>query len=207
MRRLLQMLAIALVSMHAVAADARDPVEYRIVALDAFMQEPALRDIPFGVPVPVEYEAVALDDAPVSYVYWMRESDAPRARKTGDLPGKAGHMYGKVSLDVGYDKEEDLFLGAEEAESLARAHEIFTDLKIERFDHPSYPALVFSATIGESNRRVYAVYVATGIGSNTVYIALRPKGNKREVGEFLWAELRRGLLASNYVPRPAVLGD
>jgi hypothetical protein len=104
-------------------------------------------------------------------------------------------MYGKISLDVGYDKARDIFIGVEEPETLKAAKAAFADVKIERLKAGGHPALLIQMRQRQTNKTMYALYIALGIETNTVYIALRPPNNSSEVGQFIWETLKKNLVA------------
>jgi hypothetical protein len=174
-------------------SQARDPVELKSIPLDSFMQNSLAVSIPLSIPVPVAYEAATLRGSPVGYSYWMNPQDAKSVEKTGDLPAKNGYMYGKVSLDVGYDKSKDIFIGAEDPQSIEKAKTVFSDVKIERLKVADHAVLLVTMSQKQTGKFAYAMYVATGIDTNTVYVAFRPAGNSGEIGEFVWSALRQKL--------------
>jgi hypothetical protein len=57
--------------------------------------------------------------------------------------------------------------------------------------------LVLTFTDPRSHKRAYAMYVATNIETNVVYVAFRPPANSSEIGDFVWEALRRNVKESN----------
>lgn len=178
---------------------AREPLELKTVSLTEFMQDNLPTPIALPVPVPNDYEPASTPDAPLGYSYWMRPKDAQKASRTGKLPSKNGYMYGKISLEVGYDKDSDMFIGAEDPGFLSQAKSTFTSLTMERCRFESYPVLLFTAEMPGSRNLVYAAYVATGIDTNTVYLAVRPPKNSRAIGDQIFRALKASLSACSAV--------
>lgn len=173
-----------------------EPAPLKTVPLGDFMQNQLRVPIGLPLPVPAEYEPAKLAAARVSYSYWMRPEDAEKANASGSLPADNGFMYGKISLDVGYDRAKDLFIGAEEPESIAKARKVFSAIELERYRFGEHAVLLMTLAAPESNKLVYAMYVATNIETNVVYVALRPANDSREVGDQVWASLKASLVKS-----------
>ena len=83
---------LLLIFVFAMDALARDPVELRSIAFDEFMQQTLEVRIPLTIPVPAEYVAFDVEDAPEEESYWLRKSDARRLRDSGQLPKRGRIM-------------------------------------------------------------------------------------------------------------------
>ena len=178
---------------------AREPVELKMVSLTEFMQDGVAAPTELPIPVPKDYEPASIPDAPVGYSYWMRAKDVQKANRTGDLPSKNGYMYGKISLDVGYDKDSDIFVGAEDPQSISQAKSAFATFAIERCRFENYPVLLLTAEAPGSKNLLYAVYVASGIDTNTVFLGIRPPNNSRAIGDQIFSALKDSLSACSTV--------
>ena len=181
------------------ASLASNTLKLKTVKLTTFMQDQIAEPIALPIPVPSDYEPASTPDAPVGYSYWMRAKDARKAIRTGNLPSKNGYMYGKISLDVGYDKDSDLFVGAEDPASIAQARASFLSLTIERCRFGKHPVLLLTSEEPGSGKVLYAMYVAMGIETNTIYLAIRPPNNSRTVGDQIFSALKGSLSACSAI--------
>lgn len=193
-KHLLLLFTIILASPSSFAGES---LQLKTVSLTAFMRDELAAPIALPIPVPSDYEPASTPNAPIGHSYWMRPKDAKKATSTGNLPSKNGYMYGKISLDVGYDKDSDIFVGIEDPGSISRAKSSFSSLAIERCRFEDHPVLLLKAEI--SGKLVYAAYVATGIDTNTVYLAIRPEKNSRAVGDQIFNALKGSLSACSAV--------
>jgi hypothetical protein len=188
------LIAFAVVSGVSSVCPASDEINTKTVTVDVFMQGNVLGGINVPVIVPSEFEPAILPKANLGYSYWMRPEDVTHANASGQLPGQHGYMYGKLSPNVGYDARRDLFVGLEDPEALAKAKAQMPSLAIERYRFGAHPIVLFSFTSEDRKKFAYAMYVATNIDTNVVYIALRPPGNSQEVGEQIWNRLKASLV-------------
>jgi hypothetical protein len=172
---------------------AKTDVPVKQVTLDAFMQGNVMGGINVPVLIPADFEPAELQKANFGYSYWMKPADVAAANATGDLPGQSGYMYGKISPNVGYDAQRDFFIGLEEPASLAIANTQMKEFKLGRYRYGSYAIALMSFSAGDNKGYVYAMLVATNIDTNVVYIALRPPGDSKEVGEQIWNQLKASL--------------
>lgn len=189
MKTLALSLCLLLVPCWSLPSNAAE-VPLKTVTLDAFMQGMVMGGISVPVVVPSAYEPAVLPKANVGYSYWMKPEDVAASNATGDLPGHNGYMYGKLSPNVGYDAQRDLFIGLEEPASIEKAKRQMADLVIERYRSGPYAIVLMSFATPDRKTVVYSMYVATNISTNVVYIALRPPGNSAEAGEKIWHELK-----------------
>ena len=176
-------LALAFLSAGVSPAVCAEQAEYRLVSLDKFMRLDIAGTTAISIPVPAEYDAVNLPEAPFGYSYWMRPSDAEAVVATGDLPAKHGYMYGKTSLDVGFDAEQGIFLGAEDQRSRDRAKQYFSKLQIKRADICDHPVLLVKLREKGSKKYVFAAYISPDSDMNVFYIAVRPANNSKKIGD------------------------
>jgi len=174
---------------------ANDTLKLKTVELTIFMQGQLAKPIALPIPVPSDYESATIPDAPISYAYWMRPRDVEKTIRTGNLPSNNGYMYGKISLDVGYDKDSDLFIGFDDPKSIAQVRASFLSLTIERCHFKEHPVLLLKAAAPSSGNMVYAMYLATKIETNTIYLAIRPPQNSRYVGDQIFDALKGSLSA------------
>jgi hypothetical protein len=181
----------------AASARAADPIATKSVPLDEFMHGQLNVAIKLPVTVPEEYEWAALSGVPASYSYWMRAEDVVGAASSGDLPAEHGYMYGKISLDVGYDRRKKQFVGVEDRSTMEQIRSAFPSVELNRFMYGEYPVLLLTMSDPSSGKAIYAMYVALNEGTNTVYVAFRPPQNSKQTGDYLWSVLKESLAKSN----------
>ena len=168
---------------------------FKNLPLHDFMQGKLEGRYPLVVPVPVEYEAVLLEQASFSYAHWMRSEDAQTANETGELPAENGFSYGTISLGVGYDQEEDIFVGIEDPQFSKQIKQHLDDVLVERRWACDHALLLLKGTMKTNGAHIYSLYFATNISTNTVYVVFRPANNNKKVGDAYWRELLDGLEA------------
>lgn len=190
------MLAGVLFSANACAGEC---IASHPIAFDTFMADAANVHADLILRVPDGFEHASLGEDADDHAYWMRPDAVRRARSSGDLPIASGYMYGKVSLDVGYDRGRNVFIGAEDLRATLE-QEGFDVTAIRRADRNGHALLFVRASHRESRKPVYGLYVATGIDTTAVYLAWRPPGNDRRIGDCFWDAFEETVLAS----RPAV---
>lgn len=156
-------------------------VPFKRLSIDAFYDS-AVVPLPLSIEIPAEYVHAPDLPVPLTYSYWMRPADVQQAAQ-GSLPADNGYVYGKVSLDVAYDAARDSF-GDEDLEAqLAAAGARLSGKK--RHKVARYPTLVMQITASNGNV-VCAMYIATLVSTNVLYIAYRPAGNNAALcGRFL----------------------
>lgn len=147
---------------------------FKRVPLDQFYAG-KISTMPLSIELPSEYDYADQLKVPVTYAYWMRRQDMGRAAQ-GSLPSGNGYIYGKVSLDVGYDAATESF-GEENIEAQLKQAGIEI-LNKKRYEVAGYPALNMEIR-APNGSLVCAMYVATLVSSNTLYIGYRPAGNDR----------------------------
>jgi hypothetical protein len=101
---------------------------------------------------------------------------------------------------VGYDPARGLFFGGGEgdedetgmAAGYARAG--VEDVAVDRYDVAGVPVLFVEGRQGD--RRITMCYIATGIGTNVVFLFYVHPTPYREVDGQRWGEMRRAILSS-----------
>lgn len=196
-RRGLMTLAGLLLSANACAGEC---IASHPIAFDAFMVDAVSVDAALTLRVPEGFRHAALGEEHEGYAYWMRSDAARRARGSGELPVDSGYMYGKVSMDVGYDRERDVFIGAEDLRSTLEDAG-FEVLDIERTARNGHALLFLRVVQREGRKPIYALYAATGRDTTVVYLAWRPPGNDSRIGDCFWSAFRETVMSSAPVAR------
>jgi hypothetical protein len=190
MKNLIFALCAALAVLTAAAGNASE-IAVKQVTLDEFMQGHVMGNIQVPVIVPKEFEPAKLPKANFGYSYWMKPGDVSASNTSGDLPETNGYMFGTLSPNVGYDDRRNIFIGLEDSDSIAQAKKILSELKLERYKFGKHAVVLLSFSM--NGKRAYSMYVATNIDTNVVYIAIRPAGNSREIGDSIWNQLKKSL--------------
>lgn len=199
-RRLIRPVPLAIAGLLASgSALADDCIASRPIAFDAFMPDRLPRPVALTLRVPGAYRHAAMGEDYEEYAHWMRPADARRARRSGDLPVANGFMYGKVSLDVGYDAERDVFIGAEDIETELRKAG-YDGVRTEKIERNGHALLFVEAIERKENKPLYSLFVATGPGTTVVFIAWRPPDNDRRIGDCFWKAFR-DTVSSSKSPR------
>ncbi|TNC99076.1 MAG: hypothetical protein FD121_485 [Gallionellaceae bacterium] len=180
---------LSLIASIAIAGE--DTVSFKTVPLDEFMQKQLAIKLPIPIPVVEAYQESKLPGASVGYSYWMQPEDVEAVKTTGDLPSEHGYMYGKITQSVGYDKSKDIFIGVEDPQSLAKAKSYFATLTLERYQFDGHAILLVKMASADAKKIAYAMYIATNLETNVVYIALRPPRNSEEVGDALFESAKK----------------
>lgn len=175
----------------SLATAAEDTASFKTVQLDEFMQYQLSIKLPVPIPVVETYQVSKLSGAPVGYSYWMRPEDVEAVKTSGDLPAEHGYMYGKVTQSVGYDKSEDIFIGVEDPQSLAKAKSFFPTLTLERYQFDGHAILLVKMASVDAKKIAYAIYIATNLDTNVVYVALRPARNSEEAGDAFFESAKK----------------
>lgn len=165
----------------------------REVSFDAFMAGGVSTHVPLTLRVPEGLAHARLLQAPETYAYWMTPEAATRAARSGDLDG-VEYLYGKLSLDVGYDRERAAFVDGEgravgrmiHARGLGRVQQVATQ---------GHAILFVEIAPGAGERPVYAAYVALNVGTNAAYLAYRPAADDPDAGACVWRAIKAALVA------------
>ena len=187
--------ALLLVSVQARATECASGTTVRF---DEFMQAQVLATVPLDVLVPEGFAAaprIRPDDAQ-AYSYWMRPEDVDGALASGELPTANGYLYGKLSLDVGFDPEAGKFIGVDDDAGL-RANG-FSDIRHQDAQRNGHGLHFLEARVGA--KKIYAVYVALNIDTMAAYLSFTPPGNDIAAGDCYWAKFKAAMLGT---PAPA----
>ena len=76
---------------------------------------------------------------------------------------------------------------------MEQAKQVYSDMRIERLDAGGHRVLLIAMKEAKSGKNLYALYVATAIETAVVRIFFRPPDNSREIGDFVWARIKRDL--------------
>lgn len=185
---------LVLLAAHTRAAE---PVDLRTLSLEEFMHGQVGVPIDVPVAVPAIYEWATISKAPVSYAYWMRPQDVAPAESSGDLPVEHGYMYGKISLDVAYDKRKDVFVGADDRSTMRKLKAAFPSIVTTRLKYGEHSVLLMSMHDHRLGKPIYVMYVGTNADTNVIYVAFRPPHNSKEIGDYVWASLAETLVKSS----------
>jgi hypothetical protein len=169
-------------------------VETRQVPFDEFMKGLLTMSIPLEVPVPKGYEPAPFGSEALAYSYWMLPKEVANARRSKDLPVRTGYMYGKLSLDVGYDARKDVFLGVEDARETFLAHGM-SDLHLERAKVGRHALLFMDVVLTKVDRKIYSVYIALNAATNAAYLTYVPPKNDRALGDYYWKNFKAAVNA------------
>lgn len=187
------LLAAALLSGPCLADDA---VPIRHVTLDEFMPHYLRVSIPLTLSVPASYELVSFRKQPQpDAFYWMPKSQVAHVDETGDLPGETGFMHAEISLSAAYRAERDVFVGVEDmnGQDQKEFDSIFSDVRMERCSAGKFPVLLLDMEARKDGRHLRAMYVATLIDTNAVYIDYLAPRQHDEVGDYVWNDMKRSL--------------
>ena len=168
-------------------------MESRPVPFDTFMNGSLSVSIPLTLLVPAGYRFTPAD-APETYSFWMTPDSAAAFRKAKDLPVLKGFMYGKVSLDVAYDSRTGVFVGAEDQE--AAAAQAGMDVSFQKASSHGHALLFIEGTERKTQRKLYALYVALNVATNTVYIVYMPPKDEPSVAVCYCKAFKAKLLES-----------
>lgn len=180
------------------SSHAKDPIELEMTQLNTFMQNSVRGFYPIVIPVPKDYIAVDPEFDKSRYAFWMKPNDAKYFLKTDNFPKYNGHMYGKISTNVGYDQAKDFFIGVEEPDAIRKMEEHFSDIAMERVQVGTHAILLMKMlSKGENRIWIYAMYIATNIATNVLFVAYRPPNNSQMIGDFVWDRLKKELKKSD----------
>ena len=172
-------------------ANAAECLPSKRVPLDTFMNHSLSVSVPLDVLVPADYERAALDDIWQTYSYWMPPAMVAGARQAKNLPRATGYMYGKISLDAGYDPASGTFKGTQDMES-AMAAAGYSDIHSEREKTNDHAVLFFDAL--KDGRRLYSMYVALNVETNAVYVSYVAPSGDPATGECFWKDFKAAVL-------------
>ncbi len=185
MKRLIHLSIPALLAI-LVGCATPEPVsvqEYKRVSLDEFFAGQIV-SIPLSFEIPAQYVHATRLKEPVAYSYWMQSNEVAGVVRSDNLPVKTGYLYGKVSMNVGFDQRKGKFSDEDAFEGqLAKAGMTLVEQK--RFEVNGYP--VWSLIVRQKDGKViYSMYIAMLIESNALYIVYRPPTNDLATGRAAW---------------------
>ncbi|HEY2346040.1 MAG TPA: hypothetical protein VGH80_09160 [Xanthomonadaceae bacterium] len=187
------LLAATLLSANCLA---ETPVTIKHVTLDQFMPNYLRVSIPLTLSVPASYELATFHKLEMfEAFYWMPKSEVAHADETGDLPGDSGYMHAEISLSAAYRVERDVFVGVEDMTGRDRKEfdSLFSDVRMERCSVGKFPVLLLDMKARKDGRHLRAMYVATLIDTNVVYIDYLAPRQHDEVGDYAWNDMKRSL--------------
>lgn len=201
-RTAFSLLAATLLAMTSQPAHAQVPDGYREMSFGAFTRNGFVRELPVRFRVPEGYVALQVEGGGTR-TYWTSPADSAAYAADPDHAYRDGFYSVDLSLNVGYDAENDIFFGSGVDESTFRAMmeaEGYTDVRLERHRVNGHPVL-FTEAVNPAGRRARLVYVAALLDTNVVFVYYTHPQTFRELDQARWDELKRGILAS---PPPAV---
>ena len=185
-KSLLSLAALLLLQCSCETAPTTSSHEFKRLSFDEFFARQVV-SLPLSLEIPVQYVHAQGLAAPATYSYWMQANEVAAAAKSQDLPSKTGYIYGKLSLDVGFDRTSGRFTiePGFEAQAAQNGMEI---IEHKRFQAVGRPVLAYMLRAKNGNL-VCSMYIATGIDSNAVYIAYRPPMNDVATTRVVWSRL------------------
>jgi hypothetical protein len=190
--RLLAAVLLAVPGLSAAADPAASCVAFRAVPFDTFMRNTFTVSVPLSIPVPQGYEPANFGSEMMGYSYWMLPKEMAKARRSHNLPAKTGYLYGKLSLDVGYDSQRDFFPGVDPS---ALPPGAFSNLRLYRATVGGHALLFYEVTLDKLDRKVYSLYVALNRGDQAAYLTYVPPKNDRRLGDCHWTAFRESVNA------------
>lgn len=169
-------------------------VDTRLVPFDTFMRHTLVASVPIEVPVPRRYEVAGFGSEALGYAYWMLPKEMRQAEKTQNLPARTGYMYGKLSLEVGYDPATDKFLNVDMESAAPGA---FSSVQMYRATARGHAMLFIEVTLAKMDRKIWMLYVALNRETQAAYLTYIPPKNDFRLGDCHWAAFRA---AVNAVP-------
>jgi len=177
---------LVIVLLTSMTAYGKELVDLKPVPLLEFMQDDLIQSYPINILVPTEYQAFEFAaDEPGKY-YWMRPKDAIKAIKSDELPIKKGFMYGKITMNVDYDANKDLFIGVEDAETQKQMETYFDEFSMQRALVSGYPVLLIRMMHKEVKKPTYLMYIATKISTNVLVVTYIPPRYSVKKGDYVW---------------------
>jgi hypothetical protein len=169
------------------AVNMSDPA-VRDMPLDEFLQDILSIKIPLRIAVPDDYIGVRFKNQPLSS-YWMKQSDANKARQSNDLPTDTDWLMAEISQGVAYDKISNNFVGIDYTNPTLRALG-FKTLGTSFTRINGYPVAFIEVLHVPTNKPIYMMYVATLFGENVVMISYRAPANNRVIGDKVWKKIK-----------------
>jgi hypothetical protein len=172
----------------------------RDVGFGEFTTNSFIRELPVGFRIPADYVAVS-PEGQATRTYWMSRADSAAQAADPEHAMRDGFYSVALSLNVGYDADNDRFFSEAGDESTMKAQfegQGFTGVSLERHLVNGYPVLFVEAQ--SNGRRAMLVYVASLVDTNAVYAFYTHPDQFRELDQARWDALKAAILAS---PPPA----
>jgi hypothetical protein len=173
------------------------PKDFKVIRFGDFVGavNDELKALPLEVAIPVEYERATFPQIPHDYSFWMRPEQARAVPAIGHMPTDTGYFYSKISEDVGYNAQKQIFAGVEDSDNAAVARQLGVEsIKLERTVlRGGYPA-VFISIENPPTKRLYGVYIATLSEEIVFYIAYTPPATNALRAANTWNRFRSVLI-------------
>lgn len=156
----------------------------------AFMAAEAVP--PLKVVIPASFERANLPDSYGSY--WMPPDRVQAAAESGALPTDTGYFYAKLSPDVAYDAEKNIFVGFEDQDNTEEFKQLgIEDFQWKRMSFRGYPAVVSSFTHPTKKTGRYNMYIVTLSDSMVIHIAYTAPDGDAARGADTWNQFLAAL--------------
>jgi hypothetical protein len=182
------------------AAFAQPAEPMRDLDFNEFTREAFIRNLPVHFSIPAGYVPLS-PDGRATRTYWMSPADSAAQAADPEHTMRDGFYSVTLSLNVGYDADNDLFIGGETNETTMKAAfegQGFTGVALDRHLVNGHPVLFVEAE--KDGRHVMIVYVASLVDSNVVFAFYSHPTPIRELDGARWAAFKAAILAS---PPPA----
>lgn len=158
-------------------------VEMKTVQVDDFFAG-QLQPLPLKWKIPAAYVFAKGLEVDETYSYWMLPEEVKPAIVSKDLPANTGYVWGKLSIDVGYFKEEKKF--SHEDDYKQQMEEKGWKFITEKKRDVSGFALIASTFAynpddAATRRLIFSAYIATNIDTNCIFLAYSAPKNLTEV--------------------------
>jgi len=165
---------IPLTALIASCSSITQSVETTPVSCKQFFADQVV-SLPLNFNIPKQYVHAKGIEAPFTYSYWMRPEDVDRSRDTGSLPAKHGYLFGKLTLNVGYNQATKTF-SLEEKFKTEYEENGFKVISYKKHHVGGYP--VFSSILKSPEGKIASMtYIATLIDTNTLLVNYLPENN------------------------------
>jgi|LakMenE18May11ns_1017448.scaffolds.fasta_scaffold9837399_2 hypothetical protein len=183
-------LAITAFQVSCVMQPVARPASYKRVSFSQFF-DGQIVSIPLALNLPSNYVHANGLELQETYSYWMNQDEIPKAARTGDLPSKTGYIYGKVSMNAGYNQATGKFTSEDQLDAQFAAQGM-TIIERQRFKTKGYPILSHIVRMRDG-KVICQMYVGTLISSNAIFISYRPPNNDLKVGVEVWGKVLEAL--------------
>jgi len=172
---------------------AQNPAPQRMPLLKA-MSGDIVAEVPVTITLPADYESSYDREHSTNGTFWATRDDL-RAAVQGDGVDTTkltrGLFWFRHALNAGYDAQKGKFIPEESAEELAKKTGV-TNLKIA--DKTVNGRAIRTITCNSGDRRVYLLYVWTGIDTNCILVSYHhPAGKHSPRDDQVWSQFVDGL--------------